>query len=889
MKKIIPLFVLALFFVACNTNQKAENKVDKEQWTSFDPLSIPFKIRVEEYKKQNLIPNFSFEKGEEQTNDSAITSFELKNWQTIGENIEWTNTDLEIYNSAHANHKKHAVKISRTRKDISELDNKANGILSDYVEVIPGNYLFFLDVRLEKVFPANRRLNSKIGEDIDIHIEFYDKNKQRLSDGIYFEYYNKDVDNSFKGFAFSNHYYIDKFDWGKVRGRTLNYPFSEGDMPDDCRYIKIFLGLKGSGTMWVDNIDFRFSRWNFTSLERIKPLFNKEFHKADLIIPTPQIVSEKIEINTKNKKVIVFLPKKTSQNEIAAFKLIKNKLKENFNIEDINVVSANYQKQEDEIFISVGKNDYYKKYANKIDLSKILGKKQGYVITQFEGNIFLVGENPVGNFYAATTLVQMFDGENNKIDFAEIIDYPDFEGRSTKMTSYKNEWTIEKDTSLTKDEQQAKIQELYAKIDYEKELVDYYAFYKINKTYNSYGDLTSQWWKPGKFFEMLFTEVGKSCAEYGDAINTCVMLNPYTHFDYETEEGKLSDSLRNVFSHSSDASLQKIKNVFKTALDNNAKTVMLCADDFVPHAGTTRGEYTLFTEQDKKQFYNIAHAQNYMIKNLKTWIDDNYEDVRFELCPAPYLNQFVDYSMGSAEAFFRDLTSHLPKDIAIIWTGNTVRSLSYDLADIRRYSSYIKSKPMVWDNTPYARYLEGEYGGFPAHYPEKAVMCSLFEPFDIIYPDNFAELLDNHYYSNLGGSGELNKIQYASFADFTWNTEDYNPDFALFKTLTSQYGNENALALLEFNDTYYRLVSVWAKIRNGKENQTEEKPYIIPENAISSGNKLVEELKNKFNNLQNIKNTLLLEELKVKMDNKIKQFNKIINENAKEKTGHRQT
>ncbi len=888
MKKFMPLLIVVLFFVSCNTNQKPRTQVTDKNWTAFNPYSIPFERRVNEYKKHNLVPNFSFEKGNELSNDSLITDFNLENWKIVGENIEWTNTELDVYVKNSANHEKRAVKISRSSKDISELDNQANGILSDYIAVIPGNYMFFLDVRLEKVFPANRRLNSKIGEDVDIHIEFYDKYKKRLGNGIYFEYYNKEVNNSFKGFAFSNHYYIEKFDWGRIRGRTLNYPFSEGDMPDKCKYIKIFLGLKGKGTMWVDNIDFSFSRWNFTSLERVKPYFKKDFHKSDLIIPTPQIVTEKSEINIDNKKFVVILPKNTTQNEIAALKLLKKNLAKQ-GIDTLKIVNFDYEKQKNEIIISIGKNDFYKKYANKIDLSQISGKKQAYVIKQLDENIFMVGENPVGNFYATTTFVQMFDAENKKIDFANIIDYPDFEGRSTRMISYKNEWTIQNDTSLSKEEQQEKIKELYSKIDYEKELIDYYAFYKINKTYNSYGDLTNQWWEPGKFFEILFTEVGKSCAEYGDAINTCVMLNPYRHFGYETEEEKLSDSLRDIFSHSSDESMQRIKNVFKIALDNNAKTVMLCADDFVPHAGTTRGEYTLFTDQDKKQFYNVAHAQNYMVNNLKTWIDANYEDIRFELCPAPYLNQFVDYSMGSAEAFFRDLTSHISKDVAIIWTGNTVRSLSYDLADIRRYSSYIKSKPMVWDNTPYARYLEGEYGGYPAHYPGKAIMCSLFEPFDIVYPENFSELLDNHYYSNLGGSGELNKIQYATFADFSWNTDAYRPDLSLYKILYSQYGNENALALIEFNDIYYKLVSVWAKIRNGKENQTKENQYTIPEKAINTGNSLVEELQQKFDNLQTIDNELLLKELKVKMDYKIKAFQKIITEDAKDKTGRRQT
>lgn len=883
-KFVIPLLTV-LLFATCKTPHDVNNQDGTNaEWSAFDPLSIPYDVRLAELEKENIVPNFSFEKGEEQENDSLVTNFKLEGWEVVGEKVEWTNSQSEAYTIDDASHENRAIKISRTSADVQEVNNQANGILSDYIEVIPGNYLFFFDVRLERVFPENKRLNSKIGKSIDIHLEFYDKDKKRLGDGIYFEYYNKEVDNSFKGFSFSNLYYIDKFEWGRVRGRTLNYPFSEGDMPDGCRYVKIFFGLKGAGKMWVDNVDFRFSRWNFTSLERIKPMFDSTYHRSELIIPTPQVIENKQTINLSGKKLTIIMPEAPKKAEIAAKNLLVEKLQK-YNCTDTTILtSLAYQPSDNEIIISLGTN--YLSFQKDFNTEKTENNPQGYSITHEGNTVFLKGNSDVGNFYAATTFAQLFDFEKDELQIADIYDFPDFDGRSTKMIHYKNEWTIQNDTSLTEDEKAKKIEELYAKIEYEKQLIDYYAFYKMNKTYNGYGDLSKKWWEPGKFFEMLYTELGKSCEKYGGAINTCVMLNPYFHFDYEAEEGKLSDSLRNIFSHSSPEGINKIKNVYKTALDNNAKTVMLCADDFVPHAGTTRGEYTLFTDQDKKQFYNVAHAQNQLITELKTWVDDNYDSVRFEFCPAPYLNQFIDYSMGSAEGFFRDLTSHLPADVAIIWTGNTVRSLSYDDSDIRRYTSHIKRKPMVWDNTPYARYLEGEYGGYPAHYPLKAVMCSLFEPFDIIYPEDYAEQLDNHYYSNLGGSGELNKIQYASFADFTWNTNSYDADFSLFKTLVTQYGEENALALLEFNDTYFRLVSVWAKIRNGKENNVN---YQISQTDIDKGNKLKDELNEKYNALQNIENELLLEELKSKMDKKFEQFDEIIIKDAKDKTGHRQT
>jgi hypothetical protein len=89
------------------------------------------------------------------------------------------------------------------------------------------------------------------------------------------------------GYTFANFWSIVDFGWANVRARTFNYPFSEGDIPDNCRYIRLFLGLKGRGTMWVDNVDFRYSKWNFTPLERLAPFIKKTYAKSELLIPNP--------------------------------------------------------------------------------------------------------------------------------------------------------------------------------------------------------------------------------------------------------------------------------------------------------------------------------------------------------------------------------------------------------------------------------------------------------------------------------------------------------------------------------------------------------------------------------------------------------------------------
>jgi hypothetical protein len=67
------------------------------------------------------------------------------------------------------------------------------------------------------------------------------------------------IDTSDKSYSFANYWSVDEFPWGTVRARTYNYPFSEGDLPDRTRYVRLFFGLKGAGTLWLDSVVFRYS------------------------------------------------------------------------------------------------------------------------------------------------------------------------------------------------------------------------------------------------------------------------------------------------------------------------------------------------------------------------------------------------------------------------------------------------------------------------------------------------------------------------------------------------------------------------------------------------------------------------------------------------------
>ena len=163
---------------------------------------------------------------------------------------------------------------------------------------------------------------------------------------------------------------------------------------------------------------------------------------------------------------------------------------------------------------------------------------------------------------------------------------------------------------------------------------------------------------------------------------------------------------------------------------------MHLADDFVPHEGSweiyeNQKQFALYTNEDRKKFGNLAFAHAHVINEIHDWMKKNYPDSRYEFCPPWYLNRFIDVSHGKAERYFKELMRNIPEDVAIIWTGGDVRTLTIDMASIHRYKKQTGRYPMLWDNTLYARSLNGIYGGFPMYYPYKTRMCNLFEPFDI--------------------------------------------------------------------------------------------------------------------------------------------------------------
>jgi hypothetical protein len=431
-------------------------------------------------------------------------------------------------------------------------------------------------------------------------------------------------------------------------------------------------------------------------------------------------------------------------------------------------------------------------------LKAIRDKNQGYIIqSERIGNsqiVFLVGQTPVASYYAAATAVQLLENDSPVYHDAAIIDYPDFISRAFAFRKWKNKNEVQRDLDN----------------------IGKMSFYKLNKVYVKNISARKIRQDSDPFYLKGIQEAGRLSAGSG-VMNLAVMVDPYAHFKFFPSADSLSDEQRYLWTHSDPASLEELKDSVKIGLDAGADTIMLMADDRVPHAGRNSQNYSLYTSEDKDRFVNLQNAQAYIINRLKKWVDRDYPGTRFEFCPPWYTNDFINRSEGSAEIYFKELALQIPSDVAIVWTGPAVRSLAIDMADIHRYKTLIGRWPMVWDNTLYARSIASRYyGGYTAHYPGKVRMCNLFEPLDGYRPKNFHEYSSGgHIYTNGDAYRESYKVKFATVADYQWNTSAYNPELSLWKVLGRTYGPAGAKELLYFNDAYYGLYQICLRMEAG--------------------------------------------------------------------------
>ncbi len=786
--KLFLIMLLCIMGLACNRPGKHQQRIPA--WSSNDPLAIPFRIRWQKFEKGNLVRNNSFELGKYLPIDTLKKSFSIDDWQKVGKNVHWVN--LETNDSTHADEVfsgKHAIKIERKVAD--EITDKGEGIMSGFIRVIPGNYSFSFYIRLHDVRPYLSRLGTKMYDAIEIKLFFFDKNKNPLNSRYLMPFKGQRIDNSFKSLSFANFNYIKDFNWGRIIAKSHNFPFSDGDIPDDARYVKIFIGLKGTGTMWIDDVDFHYTADNFTTTERMSHLIDSVFSKQDMIIPTPKRVTrlESILIYKKGYSAasapLIIIPDNPDAENIQAALLIQKHLidilkragaDENYisAIRTASDINKNHL-QNARIVFSIGKSELYKKFKYMLPVEQIKDKPQGYCIysgPDAENIIFLFGNNEIGDLYASTTLIQLFDRKNPVLYNANIIDYPDFEQRFFYIRAWQslNEFENAKKTIHTL--LLYKLNGAYLGVNLNSNL-DYYL--------NSLETFGKEWNGSERFSFLQLINTG-----FTDSFPSA----PYNYYDILPE----SDSLiTNKF----------LNKIIEKGYHSFADGIAL-APSFVCPEDTTLS-YNAARIMDITEKFTAEKKQ---ILDLQHFITERYPNQQFEYFTPWYNNELLDFSLDYAVLYLSLLRDEMNKT-NLFWSGSSFYSIKTDAADINRYFSLINQPVIFLDNSLITVSKRTNYNGSLPYYPGKVKLYSIFEAFknnEIAYYKN--DLKINRVFINQPVNSELEAIKLITALDFYWNMSSYNHDLSLWKVLVTRYGQEAAKILILFDEVHARLLEI---------------------------------------------------------------------------------
>ncbi|MBN1183564.1 MAG: hypothetical protein JXB49_14840 [Bacteroidales bacterium] len=759
--KVLFLLLNILLFYGCKHKEETITHTHGS-WKSHEPLSIPIKTRMQYFTRGNLILNPSFEKGKFFSIDSTHSTFSIDGWKPIGNHVSWISIVNDTANLTDINRvSDHAIKISRGYANEDEKND--NGILSDFIKVIPGNYEFSLDIKIEKLTPVNECQGTRLYDAFDLRLIYYDKNKIEIGSNKYSPLNNTYYNASIKGTALSNLWYIDSLDWSRIQGKSNNIALFERDIPDEAWYIKVFIGIKGIGSLWIDNVNLSYTENNFSLLERTQQYFDTIASPVDLILPTPKVIQEQRPIRyfDKNGELrlppVILIPYNAQLETIEAAEELLVALKSIFsNNSNLKIVKENeFSGLTGEQFVfNVGKTGIFEAFKNMLPYDTIANKKQGYFIKAFSNRpklLFLVGSDPIGDYYAVTTLKQLMDAKSYTIHYAGIIDFPDFKERGIYVPNIPTN-----------------------NFDFK----NYYDYLGLAK-YNSY-TYSPQFTK---------NQLNKNSFDKTNVI-----------YDISLS---LSDSteLQSIDKITSD-----IINTFKK---NSAESSNLIIDfsylsDRIKNLSYNRKTDTILT---------VAKIHTDIINKVSQQISERNRII--VLLPWNNSDEF-NSSSGNAELYYHILLPSINKDIKVIWNGNNKHQLSVDIPDLLQIEGISNKKPILCYGIGNYSQIEDLVKNYCSYYSGKTRILNLFLPFepevapDFFEDENFNQIL---YYNQ--SSSEISKISNMVFADFMWNSQQFDAAYSIWKALTKNYSEQAAEHIIKFNNAYFGLLTVALDFENG--------------------------------------------------------------------------
>ena len=761
LRKIFVVFLIPVLLAGCFLKKKDARL--ENTWLHRYPYSLVYKHRKHKFDRGNLLIDYSFENSKPVLHDTVNKSFLLKGWDKTGPEVQLIDISSDsTVDKSEVFHGKKSIKIHRTVAD--ETDKLGYGISSDYIKVIPGEYTLSCYLRLKNIRNPKQRIGCKLNDAINIKVIYYDKNKSEVSSKDFLEDEGYYIDKSFKAISYANFWEIDSIPWHKFIGKASYPPYHDAILSHDIKFVRIFIGLKGHGTMWVDAVSFKYSDNNLTIKEKLSRYKDKIPTKYDLLIPSPKEVKglESLKLIKDNKLPVIVKPAVNDELSSDAINRLEKSIRENLETDNSQQIVSNTLPDDKTIdsgrlIFCLGKNELHDKYKDHLPYEKILGKSQGYfisTISDLPNVVFISGNTSAGIYYGVLTAIQLFDKERELFYNANIIDYPDCSRRSVMISGMSGD--MHELTELDK--------------------------LKINSYYLPYDNVRSNYQKTIPKLREL-SEISR--------------INLFSEPYFPT---MFSDSLESDTCNPDEIRVIEQDDLTGIARYINSNNGLF--DGFLYMARDIPPLHNCSKTEEKEHDVNDYHYDFFM-RIYSSVLDKNLE---MSFLPSYCNNQLMDLSYGAARLYYKNLTASFPSHSSLIWAGNAKTSGNIDEAEIYRIKSLLnKSIKLVFlDNS----FIDKDLNTLLASDDSANVNLVLVNGLIYPYKPGLDNTLIRHFsypIVNTITKDKFDLIRSATVAEYFWNKRSYNPDKTLYKILVSYYGHKGAQDLIRLNDLYLNM------------------------------------------------------------------------------------
>jgi hypothetical protein len=189
------------------------------------------------------------------------------------------------------------------------------------------------------------------------------------------------------------------------------------------------------------------------------------------------------------------------------------------------------------------------------------------------------------------------------------------------------------------------------------------------------------------------------------------------------------------------------------------------------------------------------------------------EDTQISFMPIWNNTECIRKSQGKGELYLKELFRKIPERVHYLWTGASSKPYLVDETEIMYVKNIIGKKPVFYCNDIHPFSDDAKGNAYAQNYPGKLRTSSIFQQMNLNTPGNFNKITAGQtFIGEVEYSNSLDDIKLACFSDYLWNSKKYDSNLSLLKTLISEYGKNEAFALIEFNDIYKGLQEMLIKI-----------------------------------------------------------------------------